>query len=383
MSQSAISIVPVETAHHWRAFHRLPHRLYANDPAWVPPLFIERETHFQVDHNAFLKHAKAGFWLALKNGEPVGRITAQIDHLHLEQHKDATGHFGFLEAIDDREVFAALLKTGEDWLKAEGMARVFGPVSFNLWDEPGLLVDGFETSPYVLMGHHLPYYQHRIAERGYTPVQDVLAYERSTREPFSDILEKMIAKGLKNHTLKLRPMKMDKANFPKEVELIRDIINDAWADNWGFVPITYDEIEEIGMLFKLFLPTDALVIAEYDGETAGVAMMLPNLNEIIKDLKGKLLPFGIFKFLWRLKVKGVTSGRLALMGVRRKYRTTPAGAVIALLMIKACQQSKMCQRAEKAELSWILDSNEPIKRMLEAFGCHVSKRYRIYQKALG
>jgi hypothetical protein len=382
VSQSAISIVPVDSAKRWGEFHRLLFKLYANDPAWVPPLFIERETHFQPAHNAFLKHAKAAFWLALKDGVPVGRITAQIDFLHLEQQKDSTGHFGFLEAIDDPEVFAALIKTAEDWLRAEGMTRVFGPVSFNMWDEPGVLVDGFEASPNVLMGHHLPYYQHRIAEQGYTQVQDVLAYERSAREPFSPILEKMIAKGLKNHTLKLRQMQMDKQNFPKEVELIRDIINDGWADNWGFVPITYDEIEEIGTLFKLFLPNDALVIAEYDGETAGVAMMLPNLNEIIKDLKGKLLPFGLIKFLYRLKVKGVKSGRLALMGVRKKYRTTPAGAVIALLMIKACQQTEMCRSAETAELSWILDSNEPIKRMLEAFGCHISKRYRIYQKAL-
>jgi hypothetical protein len=377
-----VTVVPVESAAEWRAFHRLPHRIYANDPNWVPPLYLERQTHFQPKHNAFFQHAKASAFLALRGKEPVGRITAQIDYLHLDQHKDSTGHFGFLEAIDDANVFAALLAKGEAWLKAEGMTRVFGPVSFNLWDEPGLLVDGFDTPPNVLMGHHQPYYQARILEQGYTPAQDVLAYLRSAKAPFSDILEKMIEKGRKKHALTLRPIRLDKVNFPKEVALICEIINDAWADNWGFVPITHAEIEEIGSLFKLFLEPEALVIAEHDGEPVGVAMMLPNLNEFTKDFRGHLFPFNIFKLIWRLKTKHVTSGRLALMGVRRKFRTTPAGAVIALLMIKACQKTKYVREAETAELSWILDSNEPMKRMLVAFDCHVYKRYRIFEKAL-
>lgn len=383
MTNGSVAIVPVEGAKLWKAFHRLPHRLYAGDPNWVPPLRIERETHFQPKHNAFFKHAKAAFWLALKDGEPAGRITAQIDFLHLEQHHDLTGHFGFLEAIDDADVFAALLGKGEEWLRGEGMERVLGPVSFNMWDEPGLLVEGFDTPPRIMMGHHLPYYQHRIAEQGYTPIQDVLAYQRSAREPFGETLEKMIEKGRKKHSFVLRPIRMDKANFPKEMELVRGIINDAWSDNWGFVPITYEEIEEIGTLFKLILKPEALVIVEYDGEPAGVAMMLPNINEFTKDLNGKLFPFGIVKLLWRLKTRNVKSGRLALMGVRKKHRTTPAGAVIALLMIKACQKTAYVVRAETAELSWILDSNQPIRRMLEAFGCHINKRYRIYQKAFG
>ena len=381
-TQSPITVVPVEGAKLWRAFHHLPYRLYADDPNWVPPLLLERQTHFQANHNAFFQHAKASFWLALKDGEPVGRMTAQIDFLHLEQHHDATGHFGFLEAIDDAEVFAALLAKGEEWLKGEGMTRVFGPVSFNLWDEPGLLVDGFDTPPRVMMGHHLPYYQNRITEQGYTQVQDVLAYERPVHRPFGDTLDRLIEKGRKKHAYVMRPIRMDKKNFPSEIALIRDIINDAWSDNWGFVPITYAEIEEIGTLFKLVLKPDALVIAEYDGEAAGVAMALPNINEFTKDLNGKLFPFGLLKLIWRLKFQGVKSGRLALMGVRRKFRTTPAGAIIALLMIEESMKADLVEKAETAELSWILDSNEPIKRILEAFGCHISKRYRIFEKAL-
>jgi hypothetical protein len=378
-----ISVVPVRSAAQWRAFHRLPHTLYRSDPNWVPPLLIERKTHFQPAHNAFFQHAKADFWLALKDGEPAGRITAQIDHLHIQQHNDATGHFGFLEATDDAAVFAALLAQGEKWLKGEGMKRVLGPVSFNMWDEPGLLVDGFDTPPNVMMGHHLPYYQHRIVEQGYRSAQDVLAYERALHQPFGETLEKMIAKGRKKHEFRIRPIRMDKKSLPGEIDLIRNIINDAWSDNWGFVPITTAEIEEIANLFKLFLKPDALVIGEYDGEPAGVAMILPNINETIWDLKGKLFPFGFIKMLWRLKVTGVKSGRLALMGVLRKYRTSPAGAILALLMIQANQKSDFARTGEKAELSWILDSNEPIKRMLEAFGCKITKRYRIYEKTIG
>lgn len=383
MTNNAITVVPVEGAKLWQAFHRLPHRLYANDPNWVPPLLLERKAHFEAKHNAFFQHATASFWLALKDGEPVGRITAQIDHLHIEQHRDATGHFGFLEATDDAAVFGALLHKGEEWLKAQGMRRVFGPVSFNMWDEPGLLVDGFDRPPNVLMGHHLPYYQHRILEQGYTPVQDLLAYERSVHAPFDPNLQRLVDRARQNNRIVLRSGRMDKKNLASEVALIRDIINDAWAENWGFVPVTIAEIQEIADLYKMILPADALVVAEFRGEPIGVGMMLPNINETIKDLKGRLLPFGFIKMLWRLKVKGVKSGRLALMGVRRKYWSTPIGAITALMINETAQKSGFAHTVETAELSWILDSNQRIKAVIEQYGGVVTKRYRIFEKAIG
>lgn len=383
MTNNAITVVPVEGAKLWQAFHHLPYRLYANDPNWVPPLLLERQTHFQAKHNAFFQHAKASFWLALKAGEPVGRMTAQIDYLHLEKHHDATGHFGFLEAIDDADVFAALLGKGEGWLRGEGMRRVVGPVSFAMWDEPGLLVEGFDTPPNIMMGHHLPYYQNRITAAGYTKAQDLLAYNRPVRAPFKATLQRLIDKGQSKHKFVFRPIRMDKKNFPAEVALIRDIINDAWAENWGFVPITQAEVEEIAMLFKLFVKPDALVFGEYDGEPVGVAMMLPNLNEAIRDLKGRLFPFGFIKMLWRLKVKGVKSGRLPLLGVRRRYWNSPVGAIVALSMIEMAQKTGFTHTCENAELSWILDTNARIKRIIEECGGTVIKRYRIFEKAIG
>jgi hypothetical protein len=378
-----LTVVPVEGRALWKSFHLLPYKLYKDDPNWVAPLLLERKIHFDPKHNPFFQHAKAAFWLALQGGRPVGRITAQIDALHLEQHNDATGHFGFIEGIDDPCVFEALLGAAEGWLKGQGMRRSLGPVSFAMWDEPGLLVEGFDRPPNVLMGHALPYYEGRILGTGYAPVQDLLAYEYPLHRPFDENVQRLIARAQEKHKFSFRPMRMDRKNFPSEIELIRDIMNDAWSTNWGFVPMTSAEIEDIAMLFKFFLPPDAVVIAEYDGEPAGFGMGLPNINETIRDLNGRLLPFGFIKMLWRLKVKGVSSGRLALMGVRRKWWDSPVGAIVALLIVQNARTSDFAKPGVQAELSWILDSNERIKRVLALFGAHITKRYRIYEKAIG
>lgn len=377
-----VTIVPVQGRALWRAFHHLPFKIYKDDPNWVPPLLLERQMHFEPKHNPFFEHAKASFWLALRDGEPVGRITAQIDALHLKQHNDATGHFGFIEAIDDDSVFRALLGAAEGWLKSEGMRRSVGPVSFAMWDEPGLLVEGFDRPPNVLMGHHRPYYGPRIMGAGYTPAQDLLAYEYPIKRPFDDNVQQLIARAQEKHKFVFRPLRMDKKNFPDECELIRDIMNDAWSENWGFVPMTSAEIKDIASLFKVFLKPDAVVIAEYEGEAIGFGMMIPNLNEAIRDLNGRLLPFGFIKMLWRMKVSGVRSGRLALMGVRRRWQNSLVGATVALLIVQNARNSDFVRRGEFAELSWILDSNERIKKVLALFGCTVTKRYRIYEKAL-
>ena len=379
--QGAVKVVPVEGKALWRAFHLLPYKLYQDDPNWVAPLLLERQTHFDAKHNPFFQHAKVAFWLAFRGEEPVGRITAQIDALHLAQHKDETGHFGFIEGTDDPEVFAALLGAAEAWLKAEGMRRVAGPISFSMWDEPGLLVEGFDRPPNVLMGHALPYYQDRIAAQGYSRIQDLLAYEYQLDRPFSEQMQRRIARIKEKHEFRFRPMRMDRKNFPSDIALILDIVNDAWADNWGFVPMTQAEIDDMASVFKFLLPPDAAVIAEFDGEAAGFGLMMPNLNEAIRDLKGRLFPFGFAKLLWRLKVQPVRSGRIPLMGVRRKWRNSPIGAIIALLIVHNCRVSNFARPGEVAELSWILDSNERMKSMLNAFGAHITKRYRIYEKA--
>jgi hypothetical protein len=380
--EDAVNVVPVEGRALWRAFHRLPHQIYKDDPAWIAPLTLERESHFDKAHNPFFQHAKGQFWLALRQGQPVGRITAQIDALYLAQHNDATGHFGFIEGIDDPDVFAALLGTAEAWLKAEGMRRAAGPISFAMWDEPGLLVDGFETPPSVMMGHALPYYGPRILGQGYTPLQDLLAYDFDVQKPFPRAMMRLVERAENKQEFHFRPARFDRKHFDSEIALILDVMNDAWAENWGFVPMTKAEIDDIAVVFKYLLRPDAVVIAEYEGEAAGFAMVIPNLNEAARDLKGRLFPLGFLKLLWRLKVRGVSSGRMAMMGIRRKWWLSPAGAILALMIIYRAKASDFAKRGLRAELSWILDSNERIKHVLQVVGATPYKRYRIYEKAL-
>lgn len=378
----AVTIVPVDGKAQWHAFHHLPYAIYRDDPHWVAPLLLERKMHFDPAHNPFFQHAKAAFWLAYRDGVPVGRITAQIDALHLARYHDATGHFGFIEGLDDPAVFAALLGAAEAWLRAAGMRRSVGPVSFSLWDEPGLLVEGFDRPPSVLMGHAPRYYQARILAQGYDKLQDLLAYDYQADPPLPPAMERILARSEESRQFRFRPIRLDRKHLADEVALLLEILNDAWSDNWGFVPMTKAEIDDLAAVFKLLLRPEAVVIAEYDGEAAGFSLTLPNINEAIADLNGRLFPFGIVKLLWRLKVSGIRTGRMAMMGVRRKWQNSPIGAVMALSIIRQSRASHIARGVTSAELSWILDSNERMKHMLTLVGGRVYKRYRIYEKAL-
>lgn len=380
--RSAVTVVPVEGSALWRVFHRLPYALYKDDPNWVAPLLLERRFHFDKTHNPFFQHAKAAFWLAYRDGVPVGRITAQIDALHLARYNDATGHFGFIEGIDDPLVFEALLGAAESWLRSEGMRRCVGPVSFSMWDEPGLLVEGFDRPPCVLMGHALPYYQNHIVTQGYTQTQDLLAYDHDMSPPLAQTMERIVARGQEKHHFKFRTIRMDRKSFKSEVVLLLNILNDAWSDNWGFVEVTDAEVDEMVMMFKMVLRPESVVIAEYQGEAAGFALTLPDINEAIRDLDGRLFPFGFVKLLWRLKFSGITSVRMPLMGVRRKWQNSPIGAVLALSIIRQMRLSHIARGVVRGEQSWILDSNERMKHMITLIGGTVYKRYRIYEKAL-
>jgi len=381
-NRSALTIVPVDGRAGWRAFHRLPYAVYKNDPNWIAPLLLDRKTHFEKAHNPFFQHAKAAFWLAWRDGVPVGRITAQIDALHLARHHDATGHFGFIEGIDDPNVFAALLGTAETWLREQGMHRAVGPISFSLWDEPGLLVDGFDTPPVALMGHALPYYQNHIAAQGYAQLQDLIAYDYQNGLPLPPTMARIVARGQEKHQFRFRSIRMDRKHFASEIALILNILNDAWSDNWGFVAMTQAEIDDLASVFKILLRPEAVVIAEYNGEAVGFSLTLPNINEATRDLNGRLFPFGFVKLLWRLKVSGVHSCRMAMMGVLRKWQQTEIGAVLALSIIQRARTSEFARGVTRAELSWILDSNVRLRHMLSLVGGTVYKRYRIYEKAL-
>ncbi len=343
---------------------------------------MERKLHFAPKHNPFFQHAEAQFFLACRDGKPVGRVSAQIDRLHLARYGDHTGHFGFIEAIDDRSVFALLLAAAEGWLRSRGMKRAFGPVSFSMWDQPGLLVHGFDTPPYVMMGHARPYYAGHIEALGYQKEEDLLAYRVGRETPVPDAMYRVIQHALRSGDIVVRPGRREKKYFDIEVALLLDIINDAWSGNWGFVEMTKAEVDDFAGLLRFLLRPGDIAIAEYRGEAAAFAAIFPNVNEAIRELHGRLLPFGWAKLLWRLKVRRPGTARMPLMGVRKSFQNSALGAALAFAVIDAACKFGMACGAVEGELSWILERNRRVRQVIEAFGAVPYKRYRIYEKML-
>jgi hypothetical protein len=377
-----VDIVPVQTREQWREFHHLPYRVYRDDPHWIPPLLLERKFHFDPKHNPFFQHARAAFWLAYQDGQAVGRISAQIDQLHLDRYGDQSGHFGFLEALDNPAIFERLLRTAEDWLRGAGLRRAIGPVSFSMWDQPGLLVEGFDIPPRVMMGHARPYFASHIETAGYRRAQDLLAYDYDGEVPLPAAAVRVIERIQKRSSITVRRIRNDKAHIDSETALIFDILNDAWSDNWGFVPMTQAEFDDLVGVLKHLLRDGDVAFAEYQGRPSAFAIIMPNLNEAIRDLGGRLAPLGWLKLLWRLKVSGIRTARMPLMGVRKALQGSPAGAALALSVIQATRAFNIENGRPFGELSWVLDQNERVRHIIELVGAKVSKRYRIYEKEL-
>jgi len=381
-TQTPIEIVPVATRSDWREFHRVPYRVYAGDPNWIAPILLERKFHFDPKHNPFFQHAEAAFWLARIGGVAVGRISAQIDRLHLERYQDGTGHFGFIEAVDDPRVFAALLETAETWLRDKGMRRARGPVSFSMWDQPGVLLEGFGTPASVLMGYAKPYFAPHIAVAGYTPIEDLIAYDYTPDVVMKPAVARIIERSQARGEIVFRDLRMDSKHIDGEIALLLDIVNDGWSDNWGFVPLTKAEGDDMAAIFKLILRPKDVVIAEYKGTPMAFVMTIPDLNEAARDLNGHLFPFGWIKLLWRLKVTGTKKVRMALMGVRKSVQDSPVGAALSLGIIKKIRDYQFGRGVTNGELSWVLDRNTRVRHVIEMAGAKPYKRYRIFEKDL-
>ena len=358
-------------------FIRLPWSLYNDDPMWIPPILLERRMHLSPK-NPYFDHAKFCSWVAYRDGHPVGRVSAQIDRLHIDRYRDATGFFGMLEAQDDIRTFQTLLDTAENWLRDQGMRRICGPYNLSINQELGLLVDGFDSPPSLMMGHARPYYARRIEENGYQKEKDLLAYVIATDSELSKAVKTIAAKA-KTRVL-IRDLR--KSQFVEELKIIRNIFNDAWSQNWGFVPFTNKEFEHLGKDLKMLADEELVKIAEVDGEPAAFMVLLPNLNEVIRDLNGRLLPFGWLKMLWRLKVKYPKSARIPLMGVRSRYHNSLMGAALAFGMMADARQAALKRGIKEVELSWILEDNMRMRSIIESIGGRVYKTYRIYSKSL-
>lgn len=377
VDRTVLSISPVSSRADRRDFLGLAAALYRDDPHWIAPLrFEERMRVF--GKNPLFEHAEVKAWVARRGGRPLGRITAQIDRLQQETQGNQAGSFGMLEAEDDPEVFAALFGAAEAWLRERGCTEVRGPFNLSINEEAGLLVEGFDTPPCVMMSHGRPCYPGRVEAQGYERAQDLFAYTLKSDfvpPPVMMKLAERAAREVRMRTLRRR-------DLAAELEILRDIFNDAWAGNWGFVPFTRAEFAELGKVLAALTPEDYVQIAEIDGRPVAFIVALPNVNEAARDLRGRLLPLGWAKLLWRLKVSGVHSGRVPLLGVRREYHHTRLGPTLAFMVTNAARVSLARRGIIDVELSWILEGNSGMRNIIETIGGTAYKRYRIYRKWL-
>lgn len=380
-----IEIRQVTTAADRRAFVDLAWALNAADPHWVPPL--KSEVHGLIDprKNPWFQHAEAAFFLAMRDGRPVGRISAQVDRLVLEMPEaqgggPGTGHWGMIEAADS-EVAAALLAQAEEWLRERGMTRAMGPLSLSIWDEPGLLVHGHDHSPTVMMGHNSPAYEGWVEALGHTGIKDLHTYELDITRELPPLVQRIISSGERNPRIRIRMV--EKSRFHEEAAVILNILNDAWSGNWGFVPLTDAEIAYAGKKLKPIVYEDLIRVAELDGEPVAFMITLPNLNELTRDLDGSLFPFGWAKLLWRLRNPKVRTVRVPLMGVVRRLQSSRLASQLAFTLIEHIRRaSETRYGATRGEIGWVLDDNEGMRSIAETSRATINRTYRIYEKAL-
>ncbi|GAB6068707.1 protein YghO [Methylothermus subterraneus] len=372
----AITLAPVTSTQNLKEFIRVPWSVYPRNSAWVPPLRLERRLHL-APSNPYFAHARWQAWIAWRGKQAVGRISAQIDRLYLAQHGRKVGFFGMLEAIDDAEVFARLTAQAESWLKAQGMEAVQGPYNLSINHECGLLIEGFDRPPAIMMPYNPPYYAAQLESLHYRKVKDLIAYllEAETRPYAALRLADRAAE-----VIATRPL--CRARQDREFELLRTIFNDAWADNWGFVPFTQEEFTALAKTLRFIVPDDFVQIAEIDGEAVGMIAALPDLNQLLCGLDGRLLPFNWLKLLWRWKTAYPDTARVILMGILRRYRSNLMGAAIAYRLIAALRASLLARGIRRVELSWILEDNLRMRGVIESLGAKAYKRYRIYEKPL-
>ncbi|AXU18335.1 N-acetyltransferase [Novosphingobium sp. THN1] len=385
MAQGEVIITPVSGKADRKAFVDLAYRLNANDPNWVPPLRMEAEELITPGKNPFFEHADVQLFLARRENVVVGRISAHIDHLAIAMDPaqgmgPGTGNWGLLEA-EDQAVAQALIGRAEGWLREKGMTRVLAPLSMSIWEEPGQLTMGFDHPPTVMMGHQPQRYDDYIKALGYQPAKTLNTYELDITKGFPPLIQRIVQSGEKNAKIRIR--NVDKSKFDAEAALILDILNDAWSDNWGFVPFTDTEIKYAGKKFKPIVREDLIMIAEYEGEPVAFMMTLPDLNEVLKPMGGKLFPFNWAKLLLWLRKPRVRTMRVPLMGVRKRLQASRLASQLAFMMIEAIRLNSVREYgASRGEIGWILDDNQGMNAIAEAIDSHVNKTYVIYDKPL-
>lgn len=374
----SVEVTAVKGGGELKAFIDLPFRLHANHPQWVPPLKLERRLFLNKRMNAFFSHGEAEYFLARREGRVVGRITAQVNHAFNDyQHKN-WGWYGFLEFEDDQEVLQALLDAAASWLRARGKERMVGPACFAMNDESGILIEGFELRPMIVQPWNPPYYPQRMEQAGMTKAMDLLMWnlEVSDRAKVLPVIFELAEKVQSEHGIRVRPMR--RRQLRKDMDSFAEVYNSAWSENWDFVPFSKKDLDAYAQELHLVFDKHWFMIAEKEdtGEVVGMAITVPDVNQVLSQMNGRLLPLGWWKFL--TKGRRMDRVRVGFLGVKPEYQHTGVAAKLYVEHFNAAA----VRPQTGGEMGWILETNTAMNRGMEAMGGRVVKRYRVYERLL-
>ena len=380
-----VVIDPVEGKRGRALFVDTGRRFASREPHAVPQLRGEQLELVDPAKNPFFGHAAHQLFVARRGDAVVGRISAHIDRLALELPRQqgfgpGAGMFGYFDAADEA-VAHALLRAAEDWLRGQDMDRAIGPISMSIWEEPGLLVSGQDHAPMIMMGHHPEIYQHWIESAGYARAKTLLTYDLDVTVGFPPLIRRIVQSGQRNERISLRPV--DLSRWDEEVETILAILNDAWSNNWGFIPFTNAEIAYAGKKLKPIIHPQINLIAEVDGKPVAFMLTLPDINDVLRKVNGRLWPLGWLRLLrWMRKPSGAGM-RVPLMGVRRELHNSRLASQLAFMMISQIREVAIAEyQTKRAEIGWILDDNQGMKAIADAIGSTVNREYAIYERSL-
>ncbi|HWE34863.1 MAG TPA: hypothetical protein VG410_15330 [Solirubrobacteraceae bacterium] len=371
-----VAIKTVRGFRELREFVALPYRLHAGTE-WIPQLILERYLFLNRRMNSFFKHGDAEYFLARRGGRVVGRITAQINHAANQYHDRRWGNFGFVEFEDDQEVVDALLAAAEAWLRERGMEQIVGPMDFTMNDESGVLIEGFEREPMIRQPWHPPYYHQRLEAAGLEKAMDLLMWELWFNDRYTGMMKALpeIAESAKTkHGVTLR--KMSRRHLRRDMDEFAKVYNAAWSKNWDFVPFSNDDLDAYTSELQLVFDKDWFMVAEIEGQTAAVAITIPDINQVQKKMKGRLLPFGWAYFLRKRWI--INQVRVGFLGVLPEFQHTGVAAALYIEHFDVAERT----RRKGGEMGWILESNKAMNRGMEMMGGRIVKRFRVYERTL-
>lgn len=372
-----IRIVPVKSKKELMRFIKLPFALYKNEPNWTPPLISEQKKFFDPKRNPYYEHSEVQLFLAYKNDELAGRISAHTNTQHNRTHNDSVGFFGFFESINDQEVANSLLDTAIAWLTAKKCDAIRGPMNFSVNDECAMLVDGFDSPSCIMLPYNFRYYIDLLENAGLKKVMDMYSYYTKVVPP-PERITRLAEKIKKRYNITLRDLSKNKEEMKRDLKTIFTVYTKAWEKNWGFVPMTKKEFDHtVKELMPLAVP-EFIYIAEIDGKPAGISITLPDYHFVLRKMKGKILPFGIFKALY-YKNK-ISRLRVAIMGVIDKYKNKGVDVLFYHRSFETAMQYR--DKYYDAEFSWVLENNVAMNRIAESIGGKIYKTYRIYEKSI-